>query len=76
MRPARAAVIFSLGFFAIAAQTLLFRQFLTAFEGNELAIGVFFCSWLLWVTVGAWLARAVPPLAAALSGRFRGIALL
>ena len=76
MRLARAAVIFSLGFFAIAAQSLLFRQFLTAFEGNELAIGVFFCSWLLWVTVGAWLARAVPPLAAALSGRFRGIALL
>ena len=76
MRLARAAVIFSLGFFAIAAQSLLFRQFLTAFEGNELAIGVFFCSWLLWVTVGAWLARAVHPLAAALSGRFRGIALL
>ncbi len=76
MRPARAAVIFSLGFFAIAAQTLLFRQFLTAFEGNELAIGVFFCSWLLWVTAGAWLARVLRRLTPMVTRRFRGAALL
>ncbi|HPJ99378.1 MAG TPA: hypothetical protein PKW60_07825, partial [Candidatus Hydrogenedentes bacterium] len=76
MRSARAAVIFSLGFFAIAAQTFLFRQFLTAFEGNELAIGVFFCSWLLWVTAGAWLARLFRRLTPIVTDWFRGAALL
>lgn len=50
------AVVFSLGFFALTAQTLLFRDFLAAVEGNELAIGCFFFSWLLWVGTGAWFA--------------------
>lgn len=63
--PGRAAtygIVFSIGFFGLAAQTLLFRDFLTVFEGNELGIALFFCSWLLWVAVGALL------------GRFRGLA--
>lgn len=63
MRPARAALVFSLGFFALAAQTLLFRDFLTAFEGNEIALGAFFTSWFLWIAVGAFAARFVPGLA-------------
>ena len=33
------AVIVSMGFFALAAQTLLFRIFLTVFEGNEIGVG-------------------------------------
>ncbi|HQM50502.1 MAG TPA: 4Fe-4S binding protein [Candidatus Hydrogenedentes bacterium] len=76
MRFPRGALVFTLGFFALAAQTLLFRQFLTAFEGNELAIGIFFCSWLVWVTLGAWLARIPTPLHAHLVTRFRGAVLL
>ena len=54
-------VIVATGFFALAAQTLLFRVFLSVFEGNELGIAVFFGSWLLWVAVGALCARAPLP---------------
>ncbi len=45
--------IAALGFFALVSQTLLFRDFLTCLEGNEIAVGTFFASWLLWVGVGA-----------------------
>ena len=54
----RLAVVFGLGFFALAAQSLLFREFFSVFEGNELGIGVFFSSWLLWAGAGALAARA------------------
>ena len=61
--PRFAPVVFSIGFFALAAQTLLFRDFLAAFEGTELAIGGFFSSWLLWLSLGAacagWLQHHV-----------------
>ncbi|MHC4974185.1 MAG: 4Fe-4S binding protein [Planctomycetota bacterium] len=59
MRRAWAAVVFALGFFALVAQALLFRSFLASFEGNELGIGAFFGTWLLWVATGAVLGRAV-----------------
>lgn len=49
--------LFALGFFALAAQVLLFRAFLTAFEGHEFALGLFFGSWLAWLAVGALLGR-------------------
>ena len=38
----RGIVVFALGCFALVAQTVLFREFLTAFEGNELGVGCFF----------------------------------
>ena len=57
--PHRGALILALGFFALMAQTLLIRAFLTVFEGHELAIGCFFGSWFLWVAVGAGLGRWV-----------------
>jgi len=53
----KAAVVFGLGFFALVAQTVLFRAFLTAFEGNELGVGAFFASWLVSVAVGAVAGR-------------------
>ncbi|MCP4179457.1 MAG: 4Fe-4S binding protein [bacterium] len=46
-----------LGFFGILAQALLFRTFLITFDGNELFIGLFFFSWLIWVCVGALIGR-------------------
>ena len=55
MRFARPLLIFSYGLFTIAAQTLLFRDFLTSFEGNDISVGVFFGSWFLWIAVGAIL---------------------
>jgi spermidine synthase len=55
MRFARGLLIFSYGLFTIAAQTLLFRDFLTSFEGNDISVGIFFGSWFLWIGLGAIL---------------------
>ncbi|HUS73391.1 MAG TPA: 4Fe-4S binding protein [Sedimentisphaerales bacterium] len=55
MRAARGLLIFSYGLFTIAAQSLLFREFITTFEGNDISIGIFFGSWFLWVGLGALL---------------------
>jgi len=53
MRIARGFLIFSYGVFTIAAQALLFREFITIFEGNDISVGIFFGSWFLWVGLGA-----------------------
>jgi spermidine synthase len=49
-----------LGLFSLVAQTLLFRDFLSVYEGSELGIGVFLSSWLAWVALGAIAARKTP----------------
>ena len=49
--------LISMGFFSILAQTLLFRNFLIIFDGNELSIGIFFFTWLIWVCGGAYFAK-------------------
>jgi spermidine synthase len=66
MRFARGLLIVAYGLFTIAAQTLLFREFVTAFEGNDISVGVFFGSWFLWVGLGAVLVRRWGRLAQAL----------
>jgi len=63
MRFARGLLIFSYGLFSIAAQTLLFREFVTTFEGNDISVGIFFGSWFLWVGLGAVLVRKAETLA-------------
>lgn len=55
MRLARGLLVFSYGLFTIAAQSLLFREFLTTFEGSDISVGIFFGSWFLWVGLGALL---------------------
>jgi len=55
MRLAHGFLIFSYGLFTIAAQALLFREFITTFEGNDISVGIFFSSWFLWVAFGAIL---------------------
>jgi predicted membrane-bound spermidine synthase/Na+-translocating ferredoxin:NAD+ oxidoreductase RnfG subunit len=55
MKLARAFLIFSYGLFAIAAQALLFREFITTFEGNDISVGIFFGSWFCWIALGAAL---------------------
>jgi len=64
------------GFFALAAQTLLFREFLAAFEGNELGIAWFFTTWLLWVAAGAFLARRRTAWTEWLAAHFEFLAIL
>lgn len=53
MKFSRSFLIFSYGLFTIAAQALLFREFITVFEGNDISVGIFFGSWFLWVGLGA-----------------------
>ncbi len=48
------------GFFTIAAQTALVREYLVLFRGSEIAFGLFFGAWFLWIAAGATLVRAVP----------------
>ncbi len=48
---------FVMGFFSLAAQVLLFRDYLTVLENHELASGAFFAFWLLWIALGAWIGR-------------------
>jgi len=52
---ARSLLVFSYGLFTIAAQTLLFREFISSLEGSDISVGVFFGSWFLWVGAGALL---------------------
>ena len=61
MRFSRPVLIFCYGLFSIAAQALLFREFITTFEGNDIAVGIFFGSWFLWVGTGAVLAYRYGP---------------
>ena len=69
-------MIFAIGLFGIVGQSVLFRRFLTVFEGNELGIALFFTSWLGWVAAGAGLARSRALRTVTLSGRFEFLALL
>lgn len=46
--------VFAIGFFAIASQTLLFREFISAFESNDIAVAMFFGSWFLCIALAAW----------------------
>ncbi|MGD0552014.1 MAG: 4Fe-4S binding protein [Sedimentisphaerales bacterium] len=52
---ARGLVIFAYGLFSISAQTLVFREFITSFESNDITIGIFFVCWFLWIAIGAIL---------------------
>jgi predicted membrane-bound spermidine synthase/Na+-translocating ferredoxin:NAD+ oxidoreductase RnfG subunit len=52
---ARGFVIFAYGLFSISAQTLIFREFITSFESNDITIGIFFGCWFLWIALGALL---------------------
>lgn len=57
----RMTLIFMLGLYSLAAQSLLFRAFLGIYDGSELGIGAFFGSWLLWIAIGAALSRRLLP---------------
>ncbi len=59
---ARKFLVLSYGLFTIAAQTLLFREFLTSLEGNDISVGIFFASWFIWVAVGSLLLYKLVPI--------------
>lgn len=45
--------LFALGFFSLTSQTLVIREFIISFSGNELGIGLFYAFWFFWVGIGA-----------------------
>ncbi len=49
------ALLFHVGFFTLAVQSLLAREFLILYLGSEVALGVFYAAWLLWIAAGAAL---------------------
>ncbi len=53
MRAARSVLIISYGLFTIAAQALLFRQYITTFESTDISVGIFFGCWFAWIGLGA-----------------------
>jgi len=53
-----ALIAFFTGFYAIASQSYLVREFLVVFSGNEMSLAVLFAGWLGGVAAGARLARA------------------
>lgn len=50
-----ALAIFILGLLAMAAQVVVIREFLAAFQGNELIIGLIMGAWMLLTGSGAYL---------------------
>ena len=54
------STIFCIGMFSLLAQALLFRDFLSVFDGSEISTGLFLFAWLLWICIGA-LAAWLPP---------------
>ena len=76
MKLARGLLIFSYGLFTIAAQALLFREFITTFEGNDISVGIFFASWFLWVGLGAILVYRAQAIAEKLLGNIEFLLLL
>jgi len=46
--------LFVIGFGGIVAQTILLRECLIVFSGNELSIGVIIGSWVIWEAIGAY----------------------
>ncbi len=59
--------IFAIGLFAIASQTLLFREFLGSFESNDIAVAIFFGAWFLWIAVASLIVIGFPRLSEKLS---------
>ena len=48
-----ALIVFISGFSAVVAQTLIVREALALFSGNELISGVLLCFWLIWAGIGS-----------------------
>ncbi len=54
------STVFCIGMFSLLVQALLFRDFLSVFDGSEISTGLFLFAWLLWVCIGALIAWLPP----------------
>ncbi|HUT25261.1 MAG TPA: FMN-binding protein, partial [Sumerlaeia bacterium] len=48
-------LLFHVGFFTLVTQAVLIREFLVLYLGSEIALGVFYSAWLVWIGIGAAL---------------------
>ena len=55
------ALLVAFGAFTLAAQTVLFREYLVTCNGTEIGVGLFYATWFAWIAVGALLHRRWPP---------------
>ncbi len=62
-----------IGAFSLAAQAILFREYLVVHHGNELAVGLFYASWFAWIALGAAAVLARRSWLNALADRFAGL---
>src|SRR5512139_439755 len=53
------AVVFALGFVTLVSQTIVLREFLGVFGGNELIIGMALAAWMLLTALGAYAGRSI-----------------
>ncbi|MBM4387675.1 MAG: hypothetical protein FJ088_08040, partial [Deltaproteobacteria bacterium] len=49
---------FLLGLFTLLSQTILLREYIYFFRGNELSIAFFYFSWFFWIAAGALAAKS------------------
>jgi spermidine synthase len=57
------AALSLIGFTAVIAQTILMRELIVVFYGNEISLGILLANWLFWTAVGSsllgrWVGRA------------------
>ena len=57
--PAAAArtVLTLIGFSAVIGQTILMRELIVVFSGNEMSLGIMLAAWLFWTAAGSGLAN-------------------
>lgn len=73
------ALIFSLlvlGFSGIAAQTVLIRESLIIFGGNELSLGIIIGAWVIWEALGAYAGGRLPRTDAKVTGSLIAVNIL
>ncbi|MBN2482035.1 MAG: fused MFS/spermidine synthase [Bacteroidales bacterium] len=66
-------LLFVLGMASIMSQVLILREFLFAFGGNELIIGIFLSIWMLITGAGSFAGRFIAANPARLSGILYGV---
>jgi spermidine synthase len=68
--------VYALGFTALVTQTIVLREFLAVFNGNELIIGLVLASWMILTASGAFLSRFAPEFLLAPQALVPGLMLL
>ncbi len=55
-------IVFSLGFFSMAAQAIVFREFISTFDSGGLTVAIFLFSWLFWISLSSFVTSRIKSL--------------